>query len=87
VIDCGGSWSYIQGAGDDEENWAQGLKPDKFWSHAEELLAASPAACELYVHVSYVFVKLSDVHGLFPSQAGRGARVERRSTCFAGQRF
>ena len=32
------SWTYIQGAGDDEENWARGLNPDIFWSYSTELL-------------------------------------------------
>ncbi|KAI1847226.1 hypothetical protein JX265_013351 [Neoarthrinium moseri] len=30
---------YIQGAGDDTENWALGLNPAAFWDHDEELLA------------------------------------------------
>lgn len=34
-IDEGG---YIQGAGDDTENWAHGLTPPVFWNHAQELL-------------------------------------------------
>lgn len=32
--------SYVQGAADDAENWARGLTPEVFWSHARELLAA-----------------------------------------------
>lgn len=31
---------YIQGAGDDTENWAHGLTPPIFWSHADTLLQA-----------------------------------------------
>ncbi|KAI9149406.1 2'-O-ribosyl phosphate transferase RIT1 [Paramyrothecium foliicola] len=34
---------YIQGAGDDTENWAHGLTAPIFWAHADELLAASDA--------------------------------------------
>jgi hypothetical protein len=34
----GVSWAYIQGAGDDEENWSLGLTPAGFWAHAERLL-------------------------------------------------
>ncbi|KAI1395761.1 initiator tRNA phosphoribosyl transferase [Hypoxylon fuscum] len=30
---------YIQGAGDDTENWALGLTPPVFWRHAETLLS------------------------------------------------
>lgn len=30
---------YIQGAGDDTENWAHGLTPDVFWANVETLLA------------------------------------------------
>lgn len=33
------SWPYIQGAGDDEENWANGLVPEVFWKYHKELLA------------------------------------------------
>ena len=32
------SWSYIQGAGDDEESWAMGLTPQLFWNYATEIL-------------------------------------------------
>ena len=32
------SWTYIQGAGDDEENWARGLNPEIFWAYSTELL-------------------------------------------------
>lgn len=32
---------YIQGAGDDTENWAHGLTPPVFWSNKETLLATS----------------------------------------------
>lgn len=32
---------YIQGAGDDTENWAHGLTPPIFWSNAETLLSTS----------------------------------------------
>eukprot|EP00466_Bigelowiella_natans_P004645 jgi/Bigna1/73987/fgenesh1_pg.27_\ len=33
------AWSYIQGAGDDEENWALGLRPQVYWRHREKLLS------------------------------------------------
>ncbi|KAL7790932.1 tRNA A64-2'-O-ribosylphosphate transferase [Trichoderma ceciliae] len=39
-VDQGG---YIQGAGDDTENWAMGLTPDVFWANAAALLSASEA--------------------------------------------
>jgi tRNA A64-2'-O-ribosylphosphate transferase len=39
-VDEGG---YIQGAGDDTENWAHGLTPPVFWAHTDELLNASEA--------------------------------------------
>ncbi|KAL8418351.1 hypothetical protein RB594_001815 [Gaeumannomyces avenae] len=34
---------YIQGAGDDTENWAHGLTPPVFWANAARLLAAPEA--------------------------------------------
>lgn len=39
------SWSYIAGAGDDEESWARGLSPSLFWSHAYDLIKAGPDSC------------------------------------------
>ncbi|CAM9332838.1 unnamed protein product [Chrysoparadoxa australica] len=35
------SWEYIQGAGDDEESWAQSLTPSMFWAQAQEFIACS----------------------------------------------
>lgn len=35
------SWTYVQGAGDDTENWGEGLTPQLFWSHLDELLPLS----------------------------------------------
>ena len=32
---------YIQGAGDDSEGWSNGLTPNLFWDHTEQLLAAA----------------------------------------------
>ncbi|ORY71715.1 tRNA A64-2'-O-ribosylphosphate transferase [Pseudomassariella vexata] len=34
---------YIQGAGDDTENWALGLTPPVFWEHEKELLSTPEA--------------------------------------------
>ena len=39
-VDEGG---YVQGAGDDTENWACGLTPPVFWDHADVLLDAPEA--------------------------------------------
>lgn len=38
-----GSTSYVQGAGDDEEAWAQqlSLTPELFWKHVDELMAVA----------------------------------------------
>jgi tRNA A64-2'-O-ribosylphosphate transferase len=37
------SWTYVQGAGDDEEHWAHGLTPAKFWQNKDDLLSAADA--------------------------------------------
>ena len=37
-MERGDNDSYVQGAGDDTENWARGLTADMFWSHHDELL-------------------------------------------------
>jgi hypothetical protein len=38
------SWMYIQGAGDDEENWSNGLTPSVFWRYNDEVLSSSEPA-------------------------------------------
>lgn len=38
-----GHSGYVQGAGDDTENWALGLTPPVFWGNAEQLLSAPEA--------------------------------------------
>lgn len=42
-------WTYVQGAGDDEEAWSCGLTPSQFWLHKERLLALTPLECEQLV--------------------------------------
>ncbi|XP_073156733.1 tRNA A64-2'-O-ribosylphosphate transferase isoform X2 [Henckelia pumila] len=39
------SWNYIAGAGDDEESWSRGLRPDLFWKHAHDVIRSDPASC------------------------------------------
>lgn len=34
------SWKYIQGAGDDEENWSNGLSSEMFWKNKQIILAS-----------------------------------------------
>lgn len=33
------SYSYVPGAGDDEESWAQGLTPTLFWKHQQVVIS------------------------------------------------
>jgi tRNA A64-2'-O-ribosylphosphate transferase len=40
-------WSYVAGAGDDEESWARGLKPTTFFSNAVYLTEDGIADCVL----------------------------------------
>ncbi|KAH6686348.1 initiator tRNA phosphoribosyl transferase [Plectosphaerella plurivora] len=39
----GGSYVYVQGAGDDTENWACGLTAEIWWANVEKLLATEEA--------------------------------------------
>lgn len=41
------SWTYIQGAGDDEENWCQGLTANIFWKYKDEILSDDPNDVEV----------------------------------------
>ncbi|KAI8615487.1 tRNA A64-2'-O-ribosylphosphate transferase [Chytriomyces sp. MP71] len=36
-----GEFGYVQGAGDDHELWGEGLTPDLFWAHENQILAAN----------------------------------------------
>eukprot|EP00026_Physarum_polycephalum_P006223 Phypoly_transcript_06265.p1 GENE.Phypoly_transcript_06265~~Phypoly_transcript_06265.p1 ORF type:complete len:303 (+),score=46.69 Phypoly_transcript_06265:857-1765(+) len=40
------AYRYVQGAGDDEEGWARGLKPDIFWKSREFILGDGPSGIE-----------------------------------------
>ncbi|GJP63814.1 hypothetical protein CLOP_g20856 [Closterium sp. NIES-67] len=42
-------WTYIQGAGDDEESWARGLTPQLFWRNWREVLGAGRRGCNAAV--------------------------------------
>eukprot|EP00741_Cyanophora_paradoxa_P016906 tig00020943_g16327.t1 len=42
----GYGFTYVQGAGDDEENWSLGLTAPLFWRRRNELLSDGPAGCE-----------------------------------------
>jgi tRNA A64-2'-O-ribosylphosphate transferase len=37
----GTSFSYVPGAGDDQESWSRGLTAPAFWAHRDQLLAAA----------------------------------------------
>mmetsp|Transcript_21254 Transcript_21254/g.29794 ORF Transcript_21254/g.29794 Transcript_21254/m.29794 type:complete len:549 (-) Transcript_21254:124-1770(-) len=37
-INVGTEYSYVPGAGDDEESWSRGLTPSLFWQHHREIL-------------------------------------------------
>jgi len=39
--DWGAGWGYVQGAGDDEESWSEGLTPELYWEHKAQLDACS----------------------------------------------
>lgn len=66
-MDQGG---YIQGAGDDTENWAQGLTPDVFWTHTDDLLEASEA------ELPALIVKLVQEHKTATQTSGHSTRTQ-----------
>ncbi|KAI1415140.1 initiator tRNA phosphoribosyl transferase [Hypoxylon sp. FL1857] len=58
---------YIQGAGDDTENWALGLTPQVFWRHADALLSTpEPDLSELVR--SLVSQQAADINTSSPKQ-------------------
>ncbi|KAI1377270.1 initiator tRNA phosphoribosyl transferase [Hypoxylon crocopeplum] len=58
---------YIQGAGDDTENWALGLTPPVFWRHADTLLSTSETDLPDLVR-SLVSNQVADINTLSPKQ-------------------
>ena len=51
------SYSYIPGAGDDEESWAQGLTPALFWKHQQ---VNTPTTMMLYIALALLLADCSD---------------------------
>lgn len=51
------SWVYVQGAGDDEENWALGLMPQLFWDNIESILSSDVSTtAPLATHVQVALI-------------------------------
>ena len=47
------SWTYLQGAGDDEENWARGLAPELFWKHVHDLTACDERDVDRFAFLEF----------------------------------
>lgn len=62
-----GHSGYVQGAGDDTENWALGLTPPVFWDNAEKLLSTPEA-------------DLPELIGSLVASAGSGTQQQSRPT-------
>lgn len=66
-----GHTGYIQGAGDDTENWAHGLTPPVFWANADRLLSTPeahlPGLIESLVEASIRAPVARVTHGSSPS--------------------
>ncbi|KAI1654051.1 initiator tRNA phosphoribosyl transferase [Daldinia decipiens] len=58
---------YIQGAGDDTENWALGLTPPLFWRHADILLSTPEADLPDLVR-SLVLNQVADINAPAPRE-------------------
>ena len=54
------SWKYIQGAGDDEENWSRGLTPELFWKN-KDLILKSDNPNEVFREISLSVTLLKSV--------------------------
>ncbi|KAK4055238.1 tRNA A64-2'-O-ribosylphosphate transferase [Microbotryomycetes sp. JL201] len=40
-LERAGGYTYVQGSGDDHEEWSKGLTPDVFWANEKSIMAAS----------------------------------------------
>ena len=74
-------FTYVQGAGDDQEAWARGLTPALFWRHARTLLDAAPLECieEAAALTCDAAAEPALVHSM--AAVGGGAGGDRRGTC------
>ena len=80
------SWTYIRGAADDHESWANGLSPPVFWTHHEDLLSTHPDEIEDKI-ATLVRSHDAEVLGLDPTGAGRKKKLSQKIvSCSAGQR-
>ncbi|GMH03341.1 hypothetical protein Nepgr_005180 [Nepenthes gracilis] len=61
------SWTYIPGAGDDEESWARGLTPNLFWDHAYDLINSGPHLC------NQKFAEVVEKERVYHAQRGHNA--------------
>ncbi|KAI3400997.1 hypothetical protein diail_702 [Diaporthe ilicicola] len=68
-----GHSGYVQGAGDDTENWALGLTPPVFWDHAEQLLSAPEA--DLPELIRSLVASASSTHTGPTATTSNGARA------------
>ena len=76
------SFSYVPGAGDDEESWARGLTPDDLWFEGkwDEILSLGPSVTAAQIRAHHLPAAIGEgSHNLRPmgcSQIGSGARKE-----------
>jgi hypothetical protein len=72
----GDGWTYVPGAGDDEESWSHGLTPAVFWAEPahSQLLEARGADCVQLVR------RLTASSSVVPSNSSSGVRPMRDPT-------
>ncbi|GAQ80688.1 initiator tRNA phosphoribosyl transferase family protein [Klebsormidium nitens] len=91
VAGGGSGWSYVPGAGDDEESWSRGLSPAAFWRNVHHILDAGPSGCKgavaRLVEEERVRVALrSTGFGPVAESAREGHRAERKLDGTGGER-
>lgn len=55
------SWKYIQGAGDDEENWSSGLSAEIFWGNKDHILESDDPKEVCTMHLLLFVSLLSNI--------------------------
>lgn len=71
------SWTYIQGAGDDEESWARGLTAELFWRHRDALLEEGLTDYETEERVDRLVGKEVEPTSSVHATGGAGGEVDR----------
>lgn len=72
------SWSYVQGAADDEENWARGLKPELWWRCVSRVLHLAEVSSHQAAEEELSALQQAELEAWAPEASCGGGGAHRR---------